>query len=202
MLLVISLAQPMFMGRYIIAVVPAAAIAMSATLTSLRPRVAALVAGAVIVAALVGGLVSLYRFEGHRWSGAVAHIESDLTQDARHGIIFNFSHVRQPFEVNAVGSDVLVETEPVSPAEPWGTNLRYPAEVSDAELAQSPRRHRCAVVGRPAASTTCSRDRHQQWIVRVLRRRELVVSAHRTDALHAMRWSLKPRPIASMAETG
>ena len=136
-LILISLANPMFMGRYVIAIVPGASILMALAIERLPvPRLASLATGAVVVAVISVGWTSLPR-QGHQWRAAADHVAVAIgSDDVHHGVAFNYPEVRQPFEVNGSGHLVLDKATPVEPSAPWGTNLRYHDEMEAGERAE------------------------------------------------------------------
>jgi hypothetical protein len=128
-LVLISLATPMIRERYLIGSLPAMAIVLAATLSTIPEAQLRRGVGLAAVALLLPGQISIHTEEGYPWSEAVDIIESDLNADTRHGVLFIATGSRHPFELAAAGSRVLDESKPIRPAERWGTNLRYFEEV-------------------------------------------------------------------------
>jgi mannosyltransferase len=133
--LLVSIRQPVFIGRYLIAALPAVAIVIAVAMSDLRPATLRTGAGLVLLVSLVPGMVILQGSKGHEWSKAIDAIESELRSSERHGIAFNYGEVRQPFELNATGRPILSQTVPVGPSDPWGSNLRYYDESTLDDLA-------------------------------------------------------------------
>lgn len=135
-LVLLSLAEPMFVERYLVPLLPALAITVAIALTQTKVPSVIAAAGAVLVVALVSGQIALRASAGDAWSDATTIVIDDATAgDIRTGVLFPVPETRQPFEVNAHARlDQLDRVIPVAPAEEWGTNLRYPAEVSETEI--------------------------------------------------------------------
>lgn len=123
-ILVISIAEPMVRERYLSGAVPAAALVMALAVSRLDAA-RQIAAGGAIVLLLVPGQIQVHTASGHPWREAVVLVESDLSADEAHGVLFIATGSRHPFELAARGTDVLTETVPVRPAEAWGTDLRY-----------------------------------------------------------------------------
>ncbi|MFP4514179.1 MAG: hypothetical protein ACLFRV_14640 [Acidimicrobiales bacterium] len=124
-LVLISLAEPMVRARYLIGVLPAAAIVVALAITSIPAPTHRFAAGLAAVAMLVPGHLAVQLYDGYPWKRAVTLIEEDLEPTTNHGVLFMATGSRHPFELAAAGSGVLQETLPIRPVEPWGTNLRY-----------------------------------------------------------------------------
>jgi mannosyltransferase len=129
-LAVVSIAEPMLAGRFVILSIPATALVLARAVSGFGKHRLSLLAGTLMVVSLLPGQVMLHRDHGHPWDDAVEVVAADPTLGvARHGVIFLDDSSRNAFEVNAMGTPVVDATVPVAPAEPWGTHLRYYAEV-------------------------------------------------------------------------
>ncbi|MGY6500122.1 MAG: glycosyltransferase family 39 protein [Acidimicrobiales bacterium] len=133
-LVLISVGEPMFVGRYLIGSLPAASIVAALAITRVEPRVPRLILGAAVVALLVPGQISLHTDHGPPWREAASLIEDQLDSSERHGILFLADASRPPFEVNNYDSVTIDSLSPVYPVEELGSNLRYFDEVSGDEL--------------------------------------------------------------------
>lgn len=135
-LLVISIGQPLFVERYLLVSLPAAALGLGIAIASIpNPRLQ-VVASLALVATMVPGQVALSNDRGDPWRDAADLIEEIADPTATHGATFERSVHRQAFEVNAVGHPVLDRLVPISPRDRWGANLRYYKQTPREEQAR------------------------------------------------------------------
>ncbi|MGY6500123.1 MAG: hypothetical protein ACXIVQ_04375 [Acidimicrobiales bacterium] len=134
-LLAISVADPMFIGRYLIPSLPGVALLLALALARIPSGTVRVAVGLLVLTLLVPGQIRILTHPGDRWSDAIDIIEADLADGRRHGVAQSGAGARQPFEINAAGRPVLEQTVPMLELEPWGTNRRYHALVDVDTLA-------------------------------------------------------------------
>lgn len=77
-LLIISLGDPMFVERYLLAALPAVAIGIGLLVARLRPQALEIGVGLLVLAVLVPGQLSLFDHRGDRWTDAAAVVADGM----------------------------------------------------------------------------------------------------------------------------